>query len=525
MTDDQFSKAFKDIVPESPAPDGWAAGALRRRRNRNITLAGMAGVLALALAVPVGLNLGDDPRIVANPAESSSETPTPLQSPSPELPAPAAPTTFGAAACFDEAGQLVQGNEQTQLRDGAVRAWLCGDASAENSAGTVGPLEGLETGVDQIYQFVDSQPELDIAAIMCTAEYSLAYRVVLEYGDGSTEVVNGETHGCQTINYGTTYREGGVEFLDVLKGLWRDQRSGADTPTELQTNPPCQPASSMLVPALKDTLFVFLCADSPSGNMSGQSPLDPYLAAGVKREIESNSVKGQPAGPGNAWLTMVDGWGDWLQLTSPDRGESFWYTDAEGVTWTWAPSPELKAELQPIMMDEPSEIPVDPPVDQPVVEPTPDETVVDPTPDGSVTPSVEPQPDESVPPTLPRFCRPSNTVESDVEVTLEDPISEGFVCTDTLSQAYPREIALPSDLLEAVVSEASTESVVDDRGGWTFEDASLILVTDEGNPMIVHQLSYDIPDQLAFIWQDGADLMIWEVSPGLASELAPYLAA
>ena len=64
---DEYSEAFKSIIPDAPTSDGWADGARRKRRNRRRVLTGGAGVAVLALAVPFALSLQSQSMLVATP--------------------------------------------------------------------------------------------------------------------------------------------------------------------------------------------------------------------------------------------------------------------------------------------------------------------------------------------------------------------------------------------------------------------------------------------------------------------------
>lgn len=68
MKDDEFAHVLERIVPPTPRTGGWLDGARRRRRRRRGIAAGAVGVVVLALAVPLGMNLGAGP-IDALPAD------------------------------------------------------------------------------------------------------------------------------------------------------------------------------------------------------------------------------------------------------------------------------------------------------------------------------------------------------------------------------------------------------------------------------------------------------------------------
>lgn len=383
MTDDQFSKAFKKIVPDSPSPDDWAAGALRKRRNRAGVVGGTVGVLAVALAIPVTLNLADSP-LTADPEEPVAAE---EQEHSPEDSDGAAPPKgdglLGAAACFDDAGQRVQPEAgDAALEPGAVRAWLCGDASPDNPFGTVGPLEALEQDVDQVVEFVEAQPEVDLATMTCTMEYSLSYLVVLEYADGSRSHVTGETHGCQVVTAGETARSGGVEFLDHLTGLWSSQRDSVDAPEASPGTPACPAPGTMLVPGLDEVVAGAVCVGEPTTGEYGRAELQPEDVERVVADIRDNAVEGEPMGWDTA-VVLVGPWGDWLRLISSEDGSNYGFIDADGASWNWTPTPEvaelLAAAMAEVPVASPPDVGAEDPVQPPMsVDPDPTSVIFEP---------------------------------------------------------------------------------------------------------------------------------------------------
>lgn len=361
MTDDQFSKAFKDIVPDSPSPDGWADGALRKRRNRAGVVGGTVGVLAVALAIPVALNLSNT-QLTAGPAdqevaagEATPEEHAPEDGVGPD---PAANGLPGAAACYDESGALVQPIEGESIATGATRAWLCGDASGENPSGTVGPVDPLQFGVDRIVEFVEAQEEIDITTISCTADYALTYNVVLEYPDGSVKAVSGELHGCRMLFDGTTHRFGGEEFYDYVRGLWTEQRDSMSLPDFVMVTPPCPVPSTMLVPTLDQVHAAVLCVPGTEENSYTPTELDPADVELIVDDIRANAVEGEASG-WDSTLALIGSWGDWITLVASDVDDSYWFRDADGVSWVWTPSPEAADILTAAMPDLPSN-PIEP---------------------------------------------------------------------------------------------------------------------------------------------------------------------
>lgn len=348
---DNFSDAFKSIVPEAPSFDGWAEGARRKRRNRTRLVAGIAGAAAIAVMVPVALGLGSNAALIATPGESTSPS-RQVVTPTPD-PATDAP---GAAACWDGPGQVRRATSEGAT-DGAVVAWLCGDAGVPTtSLGVVGPLEPLVVGVDDLVNFIQAQPEMPVD-MACTAEYRLTYRIVLDYGDGSRHVVPGGLHGCGRISDGETVRTGGQGLLDLALDLWRAQRAVLSAPTDTTQIVDCPPeidADGQLVPErTRDMLPMdpaeavsgLVCTETTTGGLvRGEGGLlNDGLAGEIGDSLREGSLAISSEGLVSSWLTLVGAWGGHivLQRTSDDRFQ--WFD--RGTPMLWTPPGNLLAQI------------------------------------------------------------------------------------------------------------------------------------------------------------------------------------
>lgn len=351
---DDYSDAFKSIVPEAPTADGWADGARRKRRDRGRIVAGVAAAAAVALVVPFALTLSSDSTLIATPGRS--ETPSPrVTGPSPD-PAADAP---GAAACWEAPGQPRQATAEGAA-DGAIRAWLCGDAgSSESLPGAVGPLEPLVDGVDEIVSFIGAQQTLDASGVTaCTEEYILAYRVVLDYGDGNSRVVPGALHGCKTIEDGSTVRTGGQELHDLALDLWSQQRERVDPPGDVVAVSQCRPPSRSVVPDLPpalrpmlplvpvDAVTGFTCAENPAAEYEASrgSTLEPDLAARIGQSMTTDSEEGLGEDHLPTWVTITGPWGEAITLQRT-RDDAFQWFDGQ-TPMLWKPPADLLAELE-----------------------------------------------------------------------------------------------------------------------------------------------------------------------------------
>ncbi len=352
---DEYSDAFKSIVPEAPSSGGWAAGARRKRRNRRQMYAGVAGVAVLALAVPFAFSLQSQSTLIATPDESGTNSPAP---PSPD-PAEDAP---GAVACWEAPGQPRRATAEGAT-DGAVRAWLCGDADVSGiPLGAVGPQEPLLDGVDEVVGFIQSQQTLDASGMtVCTEEYILEYRIVLDYGDGTSHVVPGELHGCRTIDDGPTMRTGGQELYDLALDLWREQRAKANAPSGGAVVKVCPPPSRAVVPNLPPPLRPMLPL-APEKAVSGfacvekggsedwsrySTTLEPALVSLIAGSVAADSVEGLGESHLPALVTISGPWGEALTLQRTPRDTFQWF-DA-GTPMLWEPPEDVRGPLEAVL--------------------------------------------------------------------------------------------------------------------------------------------------------------------------------
>ncbi|MGV8845236.1 hypothetical protein [Tessaracoccus sp.] len=346
---DEFSDAFKSIVPEAPSSDSWVDGALRKRRNRTRLLAGVAGGAAIAMILPLALALGGSNALIATPGETESPSPQVLA----PVPVPG-PHALGAAPCWDERGKARQVSA-AGARDGAVRAWLCGDPDMVPQ--TVGPLEPLIQDVDVIVSFIQ---ELAVTSVNdgCNGDAGPSYRIVLDYAGGSQSVLSGETAGCGSINDGQSIRAGGVELLDVALQLWRTQRDAFTPPGNVINLVNCLPESPVRE---KRPMFPldpsravrgFLCTEvvTEDGADGAAGSLDDALVRLITDSIRVDSITGSTADLRPSWLTLTGGWGEQLTLQRTSADMFQWF---DGDTpMLWKASAEVLAQLELIEVNE-----------------------------------------------------------------------------------------------------------------------------------------------------------------------------
>ncbi len=350
---EQYSDAFKSIVPDAPASDGWAAGALRKRRNRGRAVAGVAAAAAIALVVPIALTMGGNTTLIATPGQS--ETPSPqVAGPSPD----GAVDAPGAAACWEAPRQPRQATAEG-VTDGAARAWLCGDAgNPESLPGAVGPMEPLVDGVEEIVDFIEAQQTLNESGVtMCTEEYTLAYRIVLDYDDGTSRVVPGALHGCQTIDDGPTVRTGGQELYDLVLDLWRRQRERVAPPGDVAVVSQCRPPARSVVPGLPpamrpmlplapaDAVTGFTCIEDPADEYgeSWGSVLEPDVVALIAQSVARDSEAGEGKDYLPTWVTITGPWGETLSLQRTAVDTFQWFDGQSPMLWK--PSSDVLSQL------------------------------------------------------------------------------------------------------------------------------------------------------------------------------------
>lgn len=360
MTEPEIHDALHRIIPDNLDAHGLAAGALRKRRNRTRAVAGGAALALVALAVPLALTLSNVNRpVTATPAEQSTgvETSPPALTPSgiPE-------------ACAQDWSALPTSNDLGALPSGATRAWLCGDAGMLPMGGHVGPLEPLTSDVDKV---VDAFKALTVGhpeVTMCTEEYTLTYRVVLEYAGGKQRVVSGDLHGCRFVNDGSgDFREGGPAYLSQLITMWQAQRtaSGQDVAGDVVGCPGSAPIMPMSVAdAVRGSACSNLTSSTGEPVSGAAAPLPPELLALVKAGLaDAPTSAASTADQTDFALSLVNRFGDTRTFRLGADG-AFTFFDGQvclennpascSETYrTWKPSPEVMAQLKALLADVP----------------------------------------------------------------------------------------------------------------------------------------------------------------------------
>lgn len=354
MTD--IHDLFHDNDIPDPATNGWVDNVHARRRKTRLVTGVAAGVLAIGLAVPVGIALlnqsGGNP--VAEPVVAATSSDQPAATSQPGDPGvlpvdPSTPTIGGAPACKEVAGIVASRSEDATppaLTEGARKAWLCGDGIY------AGALDPLTVGVDDAIASFLSQPAAP-SDQACTMEYTMGYTVVFEYADGSLIPVTGELHGCRTTSDGATVRQGGAEFLDTVTTLWKKQRATAETGNEAAEQ--CSDETQSILPAdLTQVAAVQTCTRSADGWETQRIAVLNDATIRTNEDLAKAVVESmKSASPvGDVWeerqpqrrLELIDAWGSKVTLTELKDG-AFLVSDAGSATKAWTPSPELAAML------------------------------------------------------------------------------------------------------------------------------------------------------------------------------------
>ncbi len=338
---DQYSDAFKSIVPDAPSAEGWAAGARRRRRRRLQAVTGSA-VLALVMAVviPLGLGFGgSDQRMVATPAPTPSQT------------TEAEPTPLEPDACRDEDGNYpaVTDLPDNELPLGVERVWLCGGPSTGFTSGTfVGAPEPLTLNADWAVA-VFMEPAPTVGSIECEANNSIGFTVVYEYTGGDRHTVRGSLGDCDAVVSGASYRMGAGEYLEELRALWDAQRKQEDTSFDAEIQV-CPARTSVMGVGIGDMARAYACGpvgDEEPATGSVQIPLSDALVADMVEEITSQDVM-VGIEPGLSMeapsLVFLSPEGDPFTIQGTPEGYR-WYDPEPRGMYMWTPSPGLKARI------------------------------------------------------------------------------------------------------------------------------------------------------------------------------------
>lgn len=380
----RLSDSMQSMVPEPTDTTVLFQGAKRKRRNRRVATAAVAGVAVLALAVPVGMQvLAPKQPNWAEPTQSPTPTVTQTEEPSetPDAPGPSPsatvttgnPSRSGGAsatattskkpgrsaeapkpaphpdlplpvACVD-GHELVLPVDGAGVEPGAVRAWLCEEPW---SYGSRSPLEPLVTDVDRIVEQWNALP--DYNDVQCdTGERPPVVVVVLEYADGSKRPIKMDPMGCDPAVDGAQRKGDGDQFTETLKDMWDAQRDAhADLRLPAPSNLTCPiDGQNLLVPNTRDAVTAFACSDQRDGDYR-QADISDDLMRRIIADLE-NATFEEATGHEADHIVLATKWGDRLVLHKAYEKEGYWFSKSgdprEQGERLWVPSLELKAEV------------------------------------------------------------------------------------------------------------------------------------------------------------------------------------
>lgn len=197
---------------------------------------------------------------------------------------PWAPTPVACAELSERA------QDPTEVPLGVARVTLCSEPG-HPSAGLIAPPDALVVDPDTV---VRAWNELAVpgAQMACTAELGPAYRMVLEYPDGSVVQLAGEMYGCRPVGgrvASTPRPTGGADqVLDAFATALTAQRTTIPVPAGEQVRPDCDGAGSWLTPELGDTVSGFAC--SPSDGQPTRTDIPDADWAVIAADASANSV-------------------------------------------------------------------------------------------------------------------------------------------------------------------------------------------------------------------------------------------
>lgn len=334
---DQLSEAFDKAIPDQPPTTGWGAAARRRVARRRTAVAGVAGVAAVAIAVPLAMNLGGGQTLVAEPPPQEATEPPDANYPV---------ESYEVSECREEGGTRVEITDlpDGKLPEGAERIWLCGGGEegwVVNDTELVGARDPLTLGVDRAVEAFNALTFVPGATIDCLGD-GATYHVVVEYPDGESHVVRGYNtpDGCDHFQLADGIVDGGgSDYLALLQELWAEQRQGRPVPdgsvhlcpaaTSVWGIDPatatravaCVPAEAGEPPRMQDAVPDALLQRILAGVAAVDEAEDPVADEGAPRLILSNEA-GDPVTlrwqDVDGARSLVWGWGQKQYVSRPE---------------------------------------------------------------------------------------------------------------------------------------------------------------------------------------------------------------
>lgn len=416
---EKLTDAFDRAVPEQPPTSGWGRKVRGRVARRRAVTGAALGVGAVALAVPLALNLGGSDVVLASP-EPVPPTQSSEVGEGPDYPV----ESHERPECREADGTRVRVTELPggKLPEGAERIWLCGgghEGAVVNDTELVGARDALTVGVDRAVEAFNALNYVEGAAVDCVSDDS-TYHVVVEYPGGQTEVVQGfnTPDGCDHFQLGGGVVDGGAQgYLDLLAELWAEQRAGQPVPEgDVQV---CPAATSVWGIDPSSLTRGYACV--PAGDEPRmQEELPQELVDRIVEGMSGTERAGTAINPTAPRLILINEHDDPVTL----RWQTF--GDGKALVWgggwsVWRTDAALDAGLAEVFGAE------------------------------SGGP-VHPEPEASVPPVptdLTECPSASDAYEDGINVTLGDLIPHGYVCLETNDGVVTRPLddALAADIL------------------------------------------------------------------------------
>ena len=206
---------------------------------------------------------------------------------------PAVEPTVRADPTPADCATLPTGRDEPDSLDSAItRISLCNDPGHAEPYGFMGPTpppDALvrDTGAVAAAYNALEVPRLEV--MTCPADLGPAYRLVVEYGDGSSVQVAGELFGCRIVGN----RMGANTVLDAFAAALRAQRAVVAPPTrDADPNDVCRSPWSWLTPELEDTTRGVLCTGSGTAAEGRELAAEDWRT--VLADIAANANRAAP---------------------------------------------------------------------------------------------------------------------------------------------------------------------------------------------------------------------------------------
>lgn len=355
MTEKDISTILEHAVPVEPGLTGLGDRVRDGHRRRRMVRAGVVVVGALALGVPVALNLVPGlggPTVFATP--SATDVPSGVPSADVDL-----STDRVVSEVCEQYSGTVSGFPDARIPDGVTRIYLCGrpDDFLIDGPLIYGAPEPIVGDLSGLVDLVNDQPArepMDPLPSGCPSGgetvSNLPYTAVFEYPDGTRLAASSTSGPCSeliTDRKTLTRGDGGAFFLAALEAL-HVQRQDGDY-GYVGDDDLCMEASSIVSRSMYDVVRGAACA-TESGDSSQahrRVVLPDALVARIRDEAVATADLPPDDGRGfplaTQTLVLQSAHGDPMTMYRwPDGSFSYWEDDS---LLAWTPSAQLAAEI------------------------------------------------------------------------------------------------------------------------------------------------------------------------------------